>query len=82
LPIVLSAGRSEPSLSVTSVSGWPCRFIAFAQKFQRCLAIAALGNKGFEDFAFMVDGTPKVVDLAVDANKHFIQMPTPLRPGT
>ena len=43
-------------------------FHGFAQKRQRCLAIAALGNIGFEDFAFMVDGAPKIVDGAVDAD--------------
>ncbi len=30
----------------------------------------------------MIDGAPKIVDLAVDANKHFVQMPAPLRPST
>jgi len=29
----------------------------------------------------MIDSAPKIVDLAVDANKHFVQMPAPLRPG-
>ena len=30
----------------------------------------------------MVDGAPKIVDLAVDADKHFVQMPAPLWPRT
>ncbi len=29
----------------------------------------------------MVDGAPKIVDLAVDADKHLIQISTPLRPS-
>jgi hypothetical protein len=57
-------------------------FHRFAQKLHGCLAIAALVNIGFEDFAFMVDGASKIVDLAVDADEHLIQMPAPLRPGT
>jgi hypothetical protein len=56
-------------------------FHRFAQKFQRCFAVAALGNIGFEDFALLVDSAPKIVDLAIDADKHFVQMPAPLRPG-
>ena len=30
----------------------------------------------------MIDSAPKIVDLAVDANKHFVQMPAPMRPST
>ena len=30
----------------------------------------------------MIDGAPKIVDFAVNAEKHFIQMPAPLRPGS
>jgi hypothetical protein len=37
---------------------------------------------GFEDFAFMIDDAPKIMELAVDADKHFVQMPAPLRPGS
>ena len=52
------------------------------QKLQGHLAIAALGDIGLEDFALLVDGAPKIMDLAIDADKHFIQMPAPLRPST
>ena len=53
-------------------------FHRFAQKPQRCLAIAALGDIGLEDFALLVDGASKIVDLAVDADENLVQMPAPL----
>ena len=30
-----------------------------------------------QHLAFMVDGAPKIAELAVDLHKHFIQMPAP-----
>ena len=30
----------------------------------------------------MVDGAPRIVDLAVDADEDLVQMPAPLRSGT
>ena len=39
--------------------------------------IAALGHDVFEDFAFMIDA-PEIVGLAVDTNKHLVQVPAPL----
>ena len=42
----------------------------------------ALGNKGFEDLALMIDSAPKIADLAVDADEDLIQTPTPFGPGT
>ena len=69
-------------MSVTIVCGSAISFHHFAQKLQHCLAIAAPGNIGFEDFALLIDGAPKIVDLAVDADENLVQMPTPLWPRT
>ena len=36
-------------------------------------------DHSLQDLAFMVDGAPKVAELAVDPHKDLIQMPAPLR---
>ena len=50
-------------------------FHRFAQKFQRRLAIAALGDIGFEDLAFMIDGAPKIMDLGRGRSGRFPAAP-------
>ena len=53
-------------------------FHGFSHEFQCGSLIARLRDEGLQDFAFMVDGTPKVVSLPTDFHKHLIQMPLPL----
>jgi len=50
-------------------------FHHFAQKLQRCLAIAGLCHIGFEDFAFIVDGAPKIVSLGRGRSGRFPAAP-------
>ena len=42
---------------------------------QRRSLVALRGDHRLQDFAFMVDGAPKVAELAVDLHKHLVQMP-------
>ena len=53
-----------------------------AHQPQRRPAVAATLDQHVEDFAFMVDGTPKVHPLAGDPNNHLVQVPLIARPGT
>src|SRR6056297_1742608 len=48
------------------------------KEFQRGLLVACLRHKAFEHFAFVIDGPPKIMPLAVDLHEDFVQMPTPL----
>ena len=50
----------------------------FSQEFQGSSLVASLGNETFQNFAFVIDGAPKVVQLAIDLHEHLIQMPLPL----
>lgn len=56
----------------------PIAFRCFPEEFQRCFAILALCNKGFQHFTLMVHCTPKIARLAVYLHKHLIQMPLPI----
>ena len=49
----------------------------FLKEFQCGLLVACLRDKAFEDFALMINGTPKIVPLAVNFHEHLIQMPAP-----
>lgn len=41
-----------------------------------------LGDKEFQDFAFVTDGPLKVVRFAVDLHDDLVQMPSPIRVRT
>ena len=56
-------------------------FHGFSEEFQRCFAISALRNKGFQNFTFMIHSTPKIVRLAVDLHENFVQVPLPIGMG-
>ena len=45
----------------------------FLQEFQSCLLVACLCHEAFEHLSFGVDGSPKIVLLAVDLYEHLVQ---------
>src|SRR5690606_4110454 len=57
----------------------PKPFHKFLQENQRSLTIAALGNKGFQHFSFMVNGTPQIMRFTVNPYEDLIEMPFPVR---
>jgi hypothetical protein len=40
--------------------------------------VFGLAGEGFQHFAFVIDGPPKIVHLAVDLHEDLIQMPSPM----
>ena len=54
-------------------------FHKLLKKYDRCLAISALGNIDFQHFVLMVDGSPNVICLAIDLYEDFVKMPFPVR---
>ena len=53
----------------------------FPEEFQRGFSIPALGDKGFQDFGFVIDGPPERVGDTVDLYENLIQMPPPVGQG-
>ena len=51
----------------------------FSYEFQRCFAISALTHITFQNFTFVIYGTPKVVPFSVDLHKDLIKVPLPIR---
>jgi len=51
----------------------------FYEKFLRCSLVPPFGNIAFQNFAFVINSTPKVKSLTVDFDENFIQMPLPVR---
>ena len=49
----------------------------FLEEFHCGLLITRLRDEAFQDFAFMIDGSPKVMLLTVDLDEHLVQMPPP-----
>ena len=47
------------------------------QKLQRCLAIPPFRGKNFQHLPFVINGTPEVMCLAVDADENLVKMPAP-----
>ena len=45
------------------------------EEFQCRLLVAPLCHKAFQDFAFVIDGPPKIVPLTVDLYEHLVQVP-------
>jgi hypothetical protein len=41
-----------------------------------------LGDKEFQDFAFVINGPSKVVRFAIDLHDDLVQMPSPIRVRT
>src|SRR5580700_6212126 len=44
------------------------------EKLQRRGFVSLRSSHRFQDLAFMIDGAPKITELAVDLHKHLIQM--------
>ncbi len=57
---------------------FPIPFHDFLKKNHCCLAVASLGNKGFQNLTLVVNGTPQVICLAIDLHKYFVQVPSPV----
>jgi hypothetical protein len=53
----------------------------FPEEFHCGFSIPALGHKGFQDFAFVIDGPPEVAGGTVDFCGNPIQMPPPVGQG-
>ena len=51
-------------------------------KLQRRLAIQTLRSKDLEHFAFVIDGAPKIMRLAIDPHEHLVQVSAPGRAET
>jgi hypothetical protein len=51
----------------------------FSQEFQCGSLVASLRDEGLQNFALMIDRTPKIVSLTTDLHKHLVQVPLPLR---
>lgn len=49
----------------------------FLGEFQGGFLIARLCHEAFQNFAFMIDGPPKIMSLTVDLHEHLVQMPAP-----
>ena len=55
---------------------WPSiPFHYFLEQSHCCFAIPAFRNIGFQNFPFLVDGTPKVMCFAIDLHEDLIKMP-------
>jgi len=52
-------------------------FHRLSEKAKSGLFISGLGDKSFEHFAFVINRPPEVIQLAIDANKDLINMPSP-----
>ena len=48
------------------------------QEPQRRRFIPFLRDIALENFAFMIDCTPKIMDLSIDLHKNFIDVPAPM----
>jgi hypothetical protein len=56
--------------------------VSFYRPFREChgrLAIALLCHEHLQDFAFVINRSPEIVQLTVDANENLVEMPLPLR---
>jgi hypothetical protein len=42
------------------------------QKSNCCLAISLLSDKGFQDFTFVIDSPPELMEFTIDAHEHFM----------
>jgi len=53
-----------------------------AHQFQ-CGPLVSPGlNQDIQHFSLVIDSTPQIHALAIDGDKHLVEMPTPIRAGT
>ena len=62
-------------MSVTATAGPSHRF---SDEFQGSFLVRGLGDEALQHLAFVIDGPPEVMSLAVDLHEHLIQMPPPV----
>ena len=48
------------------------------ENHHRQFPVAALGNKGFQNFSFMINGPPQVMCFSIYLHENFVQMPSPV----
>jgi len=54
-------------------------FEQFSHQFERCLLVSPGLNQDIQHFALAIDSTPEVHLLAVDGDKHLVQVPPVIR---
>ena len=47
------------------------------RNFSAALAIPALRGENLEHFAFVIDGAPQIVRLAIDPDENLVEVPSP-----
>ncbi len=57
-------------------------FEQLSHQFQCRSLVAPALNQDIQDLAFTIYCTPEVHALAIDQDKHLVQVPTPIRAGT
>src|SRR3974377_1171914 len=74
--------RAVGSKLVRHDGGWSDAMLLqeFSHQLERRLAVSPRLNQDGQDLAFAVHGTPDVQLSAVDGDKHFVEMPTHVRP--
>src|SRR6056297_446378 len=50
----------------------------FLEEFQSCLLVPGLCYEALKHLAFVIDGAPEVVHLAVDLHEHLVEVPSPV----
>ena len=54
----------------------------FAHQLQGGLLVSAGLNQDIQHLAFAINSAPQIHALAIDGDKHLVEMPTPIRAGT
>ena len=84
LPSRISKRLHRSRITSKSVGNdWPrptMRLHRALQKLQRCPAIPPSRGKDLKHLTFVVDSAPWIMSLVVDADKHLIKVPAPVRP--
>ena len=57
----------------------PVALHRFSQELKCCRFVSSFGDVAFQNFAFMIDRSPKVVGHTINLHVDLIDMPTPLR---
>jgi len=48
----------------------------FAHQFERCPLVSPGLNQDIQDFSLTIDSTPQIHALAIDCDKHLVEMPS------
>ena len=60
----------------------PLLFEQFARQFERCFLDSTGLDQDIQHFILVVDGTPEVQPFTVDGDKHLVQVPATICPGS